>query len=234
MKKILLATVLSVAGIAQVQAASYNIYFYDGNPEKGEVTITFSGFCSGQITDTVSSVSANASDDPMNNYSDAGAHASSLNMDLSNSFYGESVGASTSISTKKGTLAIALKDSSHYGLSENLYRVHSSGQSSTVTCKNGQTLQALLNDIGWGLSFVGDKTLSNNASFTLKGKAEPFDYKYAQTVSGYVDLPAVCKNTGTFTSTANIATDTFQSTCKMVNKIKVKMSIKASGKIYYN
>lgn len=155
-------------------------------------------------------------------------------MDLSNSFYGESVGASTSISTKKGTLAIALKDSSHYGLSEDLDRVHSSGQSSTVTCKNGQTLQELMNDIGWGLSFVWDKTLSNNASFTLKGKAEPFDYKYAQTVSGYVDVPAVCKNTGTFTSTANIATDTFQSTCKMVNKIKVKMSIKASGKIYYD
>ncbi len=234
MKKTLLATALLVAGMSQVQAASYNMSFYDGSPETGDVTVTFSGYCSGTITDTVGYVWARASDAPMNNYSAVGARASSLSMDLSNYFYGESVGSSTSISTKKGTLAIALKDSSTYGLSENLYRVDNSGQSSNVTCKNGQTLQALLNDIGWESYFVWDKTLSNNASFALKGKAEPFDYKYAQTVSGYLDLPAVCKNTGTFTGTSNIATDEFQSSCKMVNKVKVKMSFKASGKIYYD
>ncbi|MEZ5494314.1 MAG: hypothetical protein R3E61_06945 [Pseudomonadales bacterium] len=234
MKKTLLVAALLAAGVTQVQAAPYNVDFFDGSPESSAVTITFSGFCSGQITDTVDHVWANASDDSMNNYSAVEARASSLSMDLSNSFYGESVGSSTSISTKKGTLAIALKDSSHYGLSERLDRVHSSGQSSNVTCKNGQTLQALLNDIGWDSYFVWDKTLSNNASFALKGKAEPFDYKYAQTVSGYLDLPAVCKNTGTFTGTSNIATDEFQSTCKMVNKVKVKMAINASGEIYYD
>lgn len=232
MKKTLLATVLLAAGITQVQAAPYDKYFAVNNPDEGEVTITFSGYCSGKITDTLSSVWARVSDDPMSAYSYAGTTASTLGMDTQNSFYGESVGATTSIAIKKGALNIALKDSSHYGLSENFYMIHAVNADSAVTCKNGQTLNALLGDISWSSYLVWDKTLNNKASFTLKGSAQPFDFKYAQTVSGYLDLPAVCKNTGVFTD--NIATDTFQSSCKMVNKVKVKMAIKASGKIYYD
>lgn len=234
MKKILLTTALLAAGISQVQAAPYNVYFYDGSPDSSAVTITFSGDCSGKITDTVSSVWANASDDPDNNTSDAGANISGISgMYMSNYFYAQSPGSTTSISNKKGVLNIALKDSTTYGLSEYVSRIHATGADAVVTCKNGQTLQVLLNDIGWSMGLVWDKSLTNNASFTLKGKASPFDYKYAQTTSGYVYLPAVCKNEGLFTSTGNIATDTFQSSCKM-QKVKLKVSVKASGKIYYN
>ena len=232
MKKTLLVAALLAAGVTQVQAAPYEKYFYTDNPTRGEVTITFSGFCSGKITDTVSEVWADVSDDLSVNTAYAGARASMLSMDTQNYFYGESVGSSTSIAIKKGTLNIALKDSSIYGLSDNFYRIHSVGADNVVTCKNGQTLNELLTSVGYSTYFVWDKTLANNASFTLKGSAEPFDFKYAQTVSGYLDLPAVCNNTGSFTD--NIATDTFKSTCKMVNKVKVKMAINASGEIYYD
>ncbi len=154
-------------------------------------------------------------------------------MNTGNYFYGRAVGSSTHISNKKGVLSIALKDVSTDGLSEHFNRVHQTAADNAVICKNGQSLNTLLSNLGWNSAFVKDKTLTNNASFSLQGSAEPFDYKFSQTISGYLDLPVVCTNTGTFTGTGNIATDEFQSSCKMVNKVKVKMSIKASGQIHY-
>lgn len=234
MKKILFAATLLAAGMSQAQAAMYyQVYLYDGSPAQSAVTITFSGYCSGKITDTVQGVSATVSDNPTNLASYAETTAAMLGMNTGTYFKGEAVGNSTSISIKKGVLNIALKDTSLDGLSEHFYRVHQTGADSVVTCKNGQTLQAVLNDAGLNTTFVQDKTLSNNTSFTLKGSAEPFDYKIAQTISGYLDLPAVCNKTGAFTGTSNIATDTYTASCKMVNKVKVKMSITASGQIHY-
>lgn len=231
MKKTLLATALLAAGITQVQADDYNKVFR-GVPTKSEVTITFSGFCSGKITDTVSVVWAGASDNPMSSTSYVGSNASMLDMDTENFFHGRSVGTATSIAIKNGSLNIALKNYSTHGLSNNLDRIHSANNDGEVTCKNGQTLNAWLNDISWGTYFITDKTLTNKAYFSLKGSAAPFDFKYAQTVTGYLDLPPVCKNTGVFTD--NIAADTFQSSCKMANKVKVKMAITASGKMHYD
>jgi hypothetical protein len=232
MKKTLL-TALMVTGISQAQAAPYINYFYDSSPIQSKVTITLSGYCSGEIVDTVMGVSATVSDNPASQTSYAESTAAMLGMNTGNYFYGRSVGSSTSISNKKGVLSIALKDTSSYGLIDHFSRVHQTSADSVVSCKNGQTLNTILSNLNGYSAFIKDKTLTNNISFTLKGSAEPFDYKYAQTVTGYLELPTVCTNTGLFTGTGNIATDTFTSSCKMVNKVKVKMSITASGQIHY-
>lgn len=233
MKKILFGVALIAVSITQVQASPYIEELYDNAPTESALTITFSGYCSGKITDVISGVSVTASDDPAGQASYAESTAGMLGMNTGNYFYAKSVGSSINISNKKGVLSIALKDVSNAGLSEHFSRVHQVGADSAVTCKNGQTLNTILTDLAWNSSFMKDKSLTSNTTFTLKGSAEPFDYKYTQTVSGYLELPAVCNKTGTFTDPSNIATDEFQSSCKMVNKVKIKMSIKASGKIHY-
>jgi hypothetical protein len=54
MKKTLLLTSLLAVGITQVQAAPFGQVFIDSSPEKGAVTFTFSGDCSGKITSDAS------------------------------------------------------------------------------------------------------------------------------------------------------------------------------------
>ncbi len=91
MKKILLAALLAV-GIAQVQAAPYDNIFYDGSPAESEVTITFSGYCSGKITDVVGGVSVIASDDPANQASYAEATVGMLGNEYRQLFLWQSCG----------------------------------------------------------------------------------------------------------------------------------------------
>ncbi|HNE25888.1 MAG TPA: hypothetical protein PLH12_01965, partial [Pseudomonadales bacterium] len=86
MKKTLL-TALMVTGISQAQAAPYINYFYDSSPIQSKVTITLSGYCSGEIVDTVMGVSATVSDNPASQTSYAESTAAMLGMNTGNYFY---------------------------------------------------------------------------------------------------------------------------------------------------
>ncbi len=232
MKKSLLLTTLLAAGITQVQAAPFAQAFTDGSPEKGAVTFTFSGDCSGKITSDVSRIEAGVYDDHANNkFSYIRVYTVDwTNMLLEDILYTQSVGSTTNVSVNKGVLNVKFKDTSALRAALDIQKIHDSGADSGIQCKNGSTLHQLVNDqSGGALKLMRDTSLTEQTSLTLKGRATPFDYKLSQKISGYLYISKpICDITGN--STGNIATDTYKSSCKLQPKVKVSISVSASGK----
>lgn len=232
MKKPLFIAALLTAGISQVQAAPFAQAFTDGSPEKGAVTFTFSGDCSGKITSDVSRIEAGVYDDHANNkFSYIRVYTVDwTNMLLEDILYTQSVGSTTNVSVNKGKLNVKFSDTSALRAALDIQKIHTSGADSQIQCKNGSTLNQLVNDQNGGdFKLIRDTSLTEKTSFTLKGSVDPFDYKLSQKISGYlyISKPA-CDITGD--STGNIATDTYKSICKLQPKVKVSISISASGK----
>lgn len=231
MKKSLLLSALLATGISQVQAAPFGRAFADNAPEKSAITITFSGDCSGKITDKASKIEAGAYDDHWNNkFSYLRFFTTGMNnMMLDDIFFTQSVGNTTSISVNKGTLNVHLSDTSAYRSGWDIQKIHDSGASTQIQCKSGYTLSQLLNDQGGTMKLMRDKSLTGKTSFTLKGSAAPFSYKLSQKVSGYLFISKpICEITGA--SSGDIASDTYKSSCRLQPKIKVSISATASGK----
>jgi hypothetical protein len=232
MKKSLLLTTLLAAGITQVQAAPFAQAFTDGSPEKGAVTFTFSGDCSGKITSDVSRIEAGVYDDHANNkFSYIRVYTVDwTNMLLEDILYTQSVGSTTSVSVNKGKLNVKFSDTSALRAALDIQKIHTSGADSQIQCKNGSTLNQLVNDQNGGdFKLIRDTSLTEKTSFTLKGSVDPFDYKLSQKISGYLYISKpTCDITGN--STGHIATDTYKSICKLQPKVKVSISVSASGK----
>jgi hypothetical protein len=232
MKKPQFIAALLTAGISQVQAAPFAQAFTDGSPEKGAVTFTFSGDCSGKITSDVSRIEAGVYDDHANNkFSYIRVYTVDwTNMLLEDILYTQSVGSTTSVSVNKGKLNVKFSDTSALRAALDIQKIHTSGADSQIQCKNGSTLNQLVNDQNGGdFKLIRDTSLTEKTSFTLKGSVDPFDYKLSQKISGYLYISKpTCDITGN--STGNIATDTYKSSCKLQPKVKVSISVSASGK----
>lgn len=232
MKKMLLMTALLATSITQVQAAPFGKDFIDNAPENSAITITFSGDCSGKVTDTASKIQAGAYDDHWNGkYSYIRFFTTGMNnLMLDDIFYTQTVGNTTSISVNKGVLNVKLSDTSAYRSGWDIQKIHDSGADNQIQCKSsGYTLGQLVSNQGGTMKLVRDKTLKGKTSFTLKGSAAPFNYKLSQKVSGYLFItPSICDITGD--STGDITSDTYKSSCKLQPKIKVSISATASGK----
>lgn len=232
MKKSLLLTTLLAAGISQVQAAPFGRAFIDSSPEKGSITFTFSGDCSGKITSDASRVEVGVYDDHANSkFSYVRLYTVEwTGVLLEDILYTQSVGSTTNVSVNKGVLNVKFKDTSALRAALDIQKIHDSGADSQIQCKDGSTLNQLVNDqSGGALKLIRDTSLTEKTSLTLKGSATPFDYKLSQKISGYlyINKPA-CDITGD--STGNIATDTYKSSCKLQPKVKVSISASVSGK----
>lgn len=230
MKKTLLVSALLTVGISQVQAAPFGQAFVDNAPERSAVTFTFSGDCSGKITDSASKVEAGVFDDHWNNkYSYFRLYTVGMSaLKLEDVFYAQSVGSTTSVSVNKGVLSAKLSDTSAFRSGGDIQKVHDSGADGQIQCKNGYTLSQIIHDQGDTFKFVRDKSLTEKTSFTLKGKETPFSYKLSQKMSGYLLISKpICEITGS--SSGNIAVDTYKSNCKISPKIKLTISATASG-----
>ncbi|MCC7516518.1 MAG: hypothetical protein IT470_04160 [Pseudomonadales bacterium] len=233
MKKPLFAAALLAASITQVQAAPIAKAFVDNAPAKSAVTITFSGYCSGKITTSIAKIEAGAYDDHANNqYSYVRAFTTDIGgMRLANVFYSQGERENTSIAIKKGMLNVKLNSTSTFSTTADSQFKYllTSGATSQILCKNGQTLTDTINAYEGGskaLLVIGDNTLSQKANFTLKGKEAPFNYQYSQKITGNILFqPAICNIAGDYTG--NIAESTYQSSCKAV---PVKFTISATAK----
>ncbi|MBK8676212.1 MAG: hypothetical protein IPN27_07455 [Cellvibrionales bacterium] len=102
-------------------------------------------------------------------------------------------------------------------------------QLNTSGVKMASPCQLVNDQSGGALKLMRDTSLTEQTSLTLKGRATPFDYKLSQKISGYLYISKpICDITGN--STGNIATDTYNSSCKLQPKVKVSISVSASGK----
>jgi hypothetical protein len=177
-------------------------------------------------------VGVNVSSDPSQADSYADIEATDWGgMSINNSFHGQSIGNETHINIKKGIMSLALQDKSTFDAGEDFGKIHDTGADTAVFCKNNSTLNSWLSSQSLTTHFVDDGTLKNNVSFTLKGSEAPFPYKFSKTITGYLLLPTTCTESGAYTG--DMSSDTFQSNCKLTNKVKVKITVKAEGKMDY-
>lgn len=230
MKKTLFAAAVLAVGITQVaQAAPIERRFVDNAPAKSAVTITFSGDCSGKITDTGVKTEIGLADDhaagKWSYFRFTTAGMAGLVMD--DIWFTQSAGSATSISISKGLLKAKLSDTSAANSGGDIRKIHSSGADSQIQCKNGQTLNVLLNGMGRDMKYVRDTTMTQKTNISLKGSETPYAYTLSHTISGYLLMTVDCDISSV--SAGSIENDSYQSSCKLAPKIKVTIKATASG-----
>lgn len=229
MKKTVLMSALFAVGITQVQAAPIDRYFVDSAPAKSAVTITFSGDCSGKITDTGAKVEVGLADDHAGGkwsyFRFTTSGISSMVMD--NIWFTQSAGSTTQISIHKGMLNAKLSDTSAANSGGDIRKLHSSGVDSQIQCKNGQTLNELLNSMGRDMKYVRDTAMTQKTSITLKGSEASYAYTLSHTISGYLLMTVDCDISSV--SAGSVANDSYDSSCKLTPKIKVTIKATAKG-----
>lgn len=230
MKKTLFAAAVLAAGITQVaQAAPIERRFIDNAPAKSVVTITFSGDCSGKITDTGAKVETGLADDHASGkwsyfrFTTTGMSG----LVLDNIWFTQSAGSTTKISISKGMLNAKLSDTSAANSGGDIRKIHTSGADSQIQCKNGQTLNELLNSMGRDMKYVRDTTMTQKTNISLKGNEEPYAYTLSHTISGYLLMTVDCDISSV--SAGSIENDSYQSSCTLAPKVKVTMKATVKG-----